>query len=119
MDSTVYSRVVWCALNFSCPGTQPLIRVRSDIGVSVPSGSHNWCQDSRIGQLICSGGSIAIPGCRARVTDDHPLTVSRYQIRGLPTLLFFKDGKVQDTVVGAAPRGQLAAKLDAVLEQAA
>ena len=48
--------------------------------------------------------------------DQYRETVSRYQIRGLPTLLFFKDGQVQDTVVGAAPKGQLVQKLDAVLQ---
>ena len=51
--------------------------------------------------------------------DDHTQTVARYQIRGLPTLLFFRDGEVQDTIVGAAPKGQLVEKLDAVLKQAA
>ena len=50
--------------------------------------------------------------------DRHQEAVARYQIRGLPTLLFFKDGQVQDTVVGAAPKGQLTQKLEAVLKAA-
>lgn len=51
--------------------------------------------------------------------DDHPQTVARYQIRGLPTLLFFIDGQVQGILTSAAPKGQLAAKLDDLLELAA
>ena len=34
-------------------------------------------------------------------TDDNPGTASRYQIRGIPTLLLFKGGKVVDQRVGA------------------
>ncbi|HJP34192.1 MAG TPA: thioredoxin [Candidatus Latescibacteria bacterium] len=50
--------------------------------------------------------------------DDHPQTVAKFQIRGLPTLLFFRGGQVQDTLVGVAAKGQLTEKLDAVLQAA-
>jgi thioredoxin 1 len=46
--------------------------------------------------------------------DAHPQTVAKYQIRGLPTLLFFHHGSVQDTHVGVAAKAQLADKLDAL-----
>ena len=36
-------------------------------------------------------------------------------IRNIPTLLFFKDGQLLDRVVGAAPKAELAAKLDSLL----
>jgi len=32
--------------------------------------------------------------------DQNGATPSRYNIRGIPTLLFFKDGKIADQVVG-------------------
>lgn len=48
-------------------------------------------------------------------TDEHPDIASRFSIRGIPTLMFFKDGKVMDQVVGAVPKGQLKSKLDSLL----
>jgi thioredoxin 1 len=48
-------------------------------------------------------------------TDENPDIASRYSIRGIPTLMFFKDGKVMDQVVGAVPKGQLKSKLDSLL----
>ncbi len=48
-------------------------------------------------------------------TDENPKFVARFGIRGIPTLIFFKDGKEADRIVGAAPKNQIAAKLDALL----
>ncbi len=52
-------------------------------------------------------------------TDENPDLASRYQIMGIPTLLFFKDGKVVDKVVGAAPKKQLKEKIDRILAPSA
>jgi thioredoxin 1 len=48
-------------------------------------------------------------------TDENPDLASKYGIRGIPTLMFFKDGKVLDQVVGAVPKGQLKSKIDSLL----
>ena len=48
-------------------------------------------------------------------TDENPDLASRYSIRGIPTLMFFKDGQVLDQVVGAVPKGQLKSKIDSLL----
>ena len=40
-------------------------------------------------------------------TDDNPATAMRYQVRGIPTLLLFKGGKVVDQRVGAMPKSDL------------
>lgn len=40
-------------------------------------------------------------------TDENPAVPQRYTIMGIPTLLFFKGGKLVDQVVGAMPRGPL------------
>jgi thioredoxin 1 len=40
-------------------------------------------------------------------TDDNPGTAMRYGIRGIPTLLLFKDGKVVEQRVGALPKPEL------------
>lgn len=39
--------------------------------------------------------------------DQNPMTSSRYSVMSLPTLLFFKDGKVVDTAAGALPRTEI------------
>jgi len=39
--------------------------------------------------------------------DDNPATASKFQIRGIPALLLFKDGQVVETVVGLAPKEDL------------
>ena len=36
--------------------------------------------------------------------DDSPNAPSKYGVRGIPTLLLFKDGEVVDKKVGAAPK---------------
>ena len=39
--------------------------------------------------------------------DENPATPTKYGVRGIPTLMLFKGGKVASTKVGAAPKGQL------------
>lgn len=44
--------------------------------------------------------------------DENPQTPPKFNIRGIPTLLLFKDGAVAAQKVGAASKSQLAAFLD-------
>jgi len=44
--------------------------------------------------------------------DDNPATPPKYGIRGIPTLMLFKNGEVEATKVGAVSKAQLAAFLD-------
>jgi thioredoxin 1 len=39
--------------------------------------------------------------------DDNPATPSKYGVRGIPTLMVFKDGKVAATKVGAMPKSKI------------
>jgi thioredoxin 1 len=50
-------------------------------------------------------------GAKAKIVkiniDENPKTPSQYGVRGIPTLMVFKDGQVAATKVGALPKGQL------------
>jgi thioredoxin len=46
--------------------------------------------------------------------DESPNLSQRFNIQGIPTLLFFKDGKVVDQVVGLPPTDDLKAHLEAL-----
>jgi len=39
--------------------------------------------------------------------DENPMTPNEYAVRGIPTMLLFKDGKLLDTKVGALPKTAL------------
>ncbi len=47
--------------------------------------------------------------------DENPKTPQQYGVRGIPTLMIFKDGEVQATKVGALTKSQLAAFIDSNL----
>ncbi len=47
--------------------------------------------------------------------DENPLTPQKYGVRGIPTLMLFKDGQVAATKVGAAAKSQLLEWVELVL----
>lgn len=47
--------------------------------------------------------------------DSNTETAPKYGVRGIPTLIIFKNGKVEGTKVGALSRSQLAAFIDSVI----
>jgi thioredoxin 1 len=48
-------------------------------------------------------------------TDNNPDIASKYNIMGIPTLMFFKDGRKLDQIVGAVPKQQLKEKIESLL----
>ena len=44
--------------------------------------------------------------------DDNPTTPTQLQIRGIPTLILFKNGQVIDQIVGAVPKDRLLAMIN-------
>lgn len=47
--------------------------------------------------------------------DDNPMTPQKYGVKGIPTLMLFKEGAVAATKIGALPKGQLAEWVESVL----
>ena len=47
--------------------------------------------------------------------DDHPNAPAKYGVRGIPTMILFKNGEVADTKVGAAPKSALKGWLEGAL----
>ena len=69
-----------------------------------------WCGPCRmVGPILDDiakeyGGKLTI----AKVNiDENPATPNEYAVRGIPTMLLFKDGKLLDTKVGALPKSAL------------
>jgi len=50
-------------------------------------------------------------------TDENPDIAGRYQIMGIPSLLFFKEGKLIDKIVGAASKKQFKDKIEVILSK--
>lgn len=48
--------------------------------------------------------------------DENQMTPPKYGIRGIPTLMIFKNGEVADTKVGAMSKSQLTAFIDASIQ---
>ncbi len=79
----------------------------------------SWCPPCRILHPIIDQfandyeGKVAV--CKVDVDQNQELT-RKYSIRGIPTILFFKNGEIKDQVVGALPEEQLKPKIDALLQ---
>ena len=47
--------------------------------------------------------------------DENPKAPTKYGVRGIPTMILFKDGKVAATKIGALPKSKLYEWVDSVL----
>jgi thioredoxin 1 len=77
-----------------------------------------WCGPCRMIAPIVEQLADEYTG-RVRVAkldvDSNPRTTTRFNVRSIPSILFFKDGALVDTVVGAYPRATLQQKIEALL----
>jgi thioredoxin len=77
-----------------------------------------WCGPCRmvapvLDQLAAeSGGRYKIAKLNV---DENPRTAAQFNIRSIPTLLIFKNGKLVDQIVGVQPKQTIAARLQAQL----
>jgi thioredoxin 1 len=77
-----------------------------------------WCGPCRMIAPIIEELSKEYNG-KALVTkcdvDSSPGVAAKYGIRNIPTVLFFKEGKIADKQVGAVPKANFVSKLNALL----
>jgi thioredoxin 1 len=77
-----------------------------------------WCGPCRaIGPVVEElagkfGDKMKFMKCNV---DDNPLTPSKYGIKSIPTLIFFKNGKVFNQVVGVVAKSKLEEMINSVL----
>ncbi|MEZ4587021.1 MAG: thioredoxin [Gemmatimonadales bacterium] len=81
-----------------------------------------WCGPCRAIAPILEGLAKAYQG-RVQVSkldvDANQRTSMKFNVRSIPTLLFFKDGKLVDSVVGLTQQAELTKRVDRLLEAAA
>jgi len=78
-----------------------------------------WCQPCRMIAPVLENlaGEYADRLTIAKVnTDENSQWANTYGVQGIPTLLFIKDGQVQDTIVGVAAISVIKAKIDGLLK---
>ena len=77
-----------------------------------------WCGPCKAIAPILEGVATTYAG-KLKVTkvnvDENSATPSRYGIRGIPSLLFFKGGKVADQIVGFVPQEVIEEKIQRLL----
>lgn len=78
----------------------------------------SWCGPCRmlapIIEELASQYSDKIDFVKLNV-DENPETPRKYNIRGIPTLILFKNGEIVSTTVGALPKGQIEDMLKKVI----
>ena len=78
-----------------------------------------WCGPCRrlaptVDQLASDFDGRAVVG--KLDVDANPGVASRFQIRGIPTILIFKNGELADTVVGLASKEDLQGRIEQQLQ---
>jgi thioredoxin 1 len=91
--------------------------IASDLPVLVDYWAE-WCGPCKMIAPILDDLAVEYEGKMtvAKVNiDDNPETPQKFSVRGIPTLMLFKNGEVVETKVGALSKSQLKAFIDSNL----
>lgn len=82
-------------------------------GTVIVDFTGEWCAPCRMMEPLLETVASEIPSIRflRMDTDAQPATMARLNVRGLPTLLVFRDGQIVDRIVGAIPLHALRERL--------
>ncbi len=75
----------------------------------------DWCGPCKVvGPIVAelAGDYAGRVDVRKVDVDANPSLASQYGVRSIPTLVIFRDGRPQDSIVGAVPKSQLAEAIE-------
>ena len=93
-----------------------IVEVLKEKEITVLDFSADWCGPCKmLTTIIESLSSVNTDITIGKVNvDENSNLSSKYSVRGIPTLIFFKDGKEIDRIVGVTNKGGIQTKIDAL-----